>query len=1028
MAKNPSRQVNIFVNGRAVANNLLAIRKELRGLNSEINGMTKGSDEYNEKVKEIAQLKGHLTEHRKALRGMPSEWEKIQSRVKKLNEEIFGLAKDSEEYNKKVKELARLKGLLDDHKKRVGGVASSWDKIKTGVTRYIGFATAAFTADAIVGYGQELFGLGSEMEALARKAEIVFGEALPAVNQAAVDNANAMGLTISQYTDASAAIGDLLIPMGFQRKEAADMSTELVNLSGALSEWSAGQHSAEEVSKILGKALLGEREQLEQLGVLLREADVDARIAEKGLSGLTGKMLQQAKAAATLELITERSADAQAAYAANADLSIRKQAQLTAQLETSREQLAQALLPVFNRLLATVINVADGITGVTTSITNMIDPVKGAAAAFDEQSAKVATLENQLVPLLDRYDELTANTNRTEKEQKELEDVIKKIGEITPTAITQVDEYGKALGINAVASRELLEAEKARLKFVNEESISTTEKAIASMKRSRESLQSFIAAGEDGHNVKEFFQAVGLGLTGVTKDSEEGITRVNNEIARLTERIQGADAELKRLRGDDIPSEKDEGTGDPPVIHPTPEEIAAAKKRAEELQKEREAQAKAEEKRQEAEAKELERHLDRLRQITLDFAQKNRLENLEENERELEEIRIRFREQIDLAKQLETQGSTEALTLRLQLEEELQTALDQKREEQFQKQLDRIAEENAKEIEAELAAAEEKERLKTEAKEKIAEFVRESLSPEDEELAALEEQFDALVALAGIAEEGITKIVDEHERRRAEIRAKFDKEERKATIEQTKNLAQSFGGLSDAVGGFMDLIGDKEAESAKSAKVLAAIQIAAKTGQAIASGVASALSLPFPANIGAIATTVGVVLANFAQAKAILSEAPELPQKYKGGYFSVRGQEDKKTYRAQYIGTQPSGLLPSRPVVLASEAGPEYFVSHRDLRNPKVLNYVQAIDNIVGNRRAIPQFQEGGATAPLPATTAANTTDIPSANEELARMQIELLREISSKLDTIQAVFGDEAVVDIFQRFRILQDAAGGTL
>lgn len=306
------RQVSIFINGKEVANNVKSITAEKRKLNRELNHMTIGSKEYIETAAKIKQINGTLKEHRDGLRN----------------------------------------------------VESTWSKVRKGAINFAAVAGIGFTADVVVSYGKELFRLGTEMEVLGKKAATVFGQALPQVTEAAEQNANAMGLTTSQYTDAATAIGDLLIPMQFTREEAASISTELVDLSGALSEWTGGQKTAQEVTDILGKAILGEREQLKTLGISIQEADVKARLAEKGLSNLTGEMLQQAKAAATLELITEKSADAQTAFANNSDLSIRKQAELNAQLTDIKETIAQALIPVFSRLLdavAPVVDVAGGL-------------------------------------------------------------------------------------------------------------------------------------------------------------------------------------------------------------------------------------------------------------------------------------------------------------------------------------------------------------------------------------------------------------------------------------------------------------------------------------------------------------------------------------------------------------------------------------------------------------------------------------------------------------------------------------------
>ena len=64
-------------------------------------------------------------------------------------------------------------------------------------------------------------------------------------------------------------------------------------------------------------------------------------------------------------------------------------------------------------------------------------------------------------------------------------------------------------------------------------------------------------------------------------------------------------------------------------------------------------------------------------------------------------------------------------------------------------------------------------------------------------------------------------------------------------------------------------------KAAKKAKRWSALQIAANSGTAIAKGVASAMDVPWPANIGAIASVMAAVLAAIAQAKALAAESHE---------------------------------------------------------------------------------------------------------------------------------------------------------
>ena len=90
-------------------------------------------------------------------------------------------------------------------------------------------------------------------------------------------------------------------------------------------------------------------------------------------------------------------------------------------------------------------------------------------------------------------------------------------------------------------------------------------------------------------------------------------------------------------------------------------------------------------------------------------------------------------------------------------------------------------------------------------------------------------------------------------------------------ITQNKlNVAKS---VTNGIVGLMNALGEENKTFAKMSKVLALAQIAIDTGKAIAAGTAQAMSVPYPANLVAIATTVATVLANVATAISTVKSA-----------------------------------------------------------------------------------------------------------------------------------------------------------
>ncbi|PHN06937.1 coiled-coil domain-containing protein [Flavilitoribacter nigricans] len=959
------RQATIFINGKEVRNNITDITKAKRKLYNELRNLTEGTADYDARA-------AHLS-----------------------------------------KELKRLNGILDDKKQKLLGTSKAYDKLSAGASKFIGIAAAGFTIDAVIDYGKQLFNLGAQMEVLQKKAQTVFGSTLPQVTMAAEENAAAMGLTTQQYINAAAGIQDLLIPMKFQREEATGISLALTDLSGALSEWTGGQIKSADVSQILSKALLGEREELKQLGISIMETDVTARLAEKGLDKLTGTLLQQAKATATLELITEKSLDAQTAYAENADTLVRRQAEVSAKFSEVSEKMATALIPVFERLIDVADGVADVINVVTDTVVNLSDPIKNATSAFDEQAKRVNDLKMELNPLLDRYEDLTNKSDKTKEEQDELAKVIERIGILTPTAVTEIDQYGRALSINADASRDFLEAEKARLQFINQEAIVALEDQIGLLEDRQKILNETAKTGRGG-------------ILNIEYDPQT-LQAFRDDLRDVTKDLEGARAQLARLTGGDLPDAGTTGGTAPPVDLEAAAAQEEARKKAEDDRK------KAADKR----AKELEKNLQRLNDITAQFREDARLAELDEDEQALERLRQRYQKEIDLAIELEDKGVQQATAQRLELERLRDQAVSELLAEQLET---RINSQLEKELELEAAAdevriqAEEERRIEEQTRKlELEQQLKEEadavlLSSRELALQELDAHYQDLIRLAEQYGLDTNDITEAYRVKRLKTEQEFNKKEQQEIFQQQQArlavLQETFTAFGNLASSAFDLLISKEGEHVAAQKIATLAQIALDTASAISSLTANSEANPTnavtfgAAGIAQFIAGIARITTNIAKAKSVLSE---VPQRKDGGYMDVIGQDDGRQYHARYIGSPQSGMLPSHPVVLASEAGPEYFVSNKDLRNPQVLDYVRAIENIRLNR--IGQFQDGGFTTPVAAPTA------PAGPDPTQQAVLQAITQLNAILSNgVMAIIEDQVILEMERRKQKMRQAAGGPL
>lgn len=140
MANTYTRRINLYINGKEVANNISSVRKEMYKLTNEQSRMTIGSKEYMAHAAKIKQLKGIMNKHNADLRQTEKSW--------------FSLKKAADGFNKYF-------GMITAGLASFAGVAIS---IKSAVTEYAKFddklsdvmKTTGLTKDQVNSLNKEL--------------------------------------------------------------------------------------------------------------------------------------------------------------------------------------------------------------------------------------------------------------------------------------------------------------------------------------------------------------------------------------------------------------------------------------------------------------------------------------------------------------------------------------------------------------------------------------------------------------------------------------------------------------------------------------------------------------------------------------------------------------------------------------------------------------------------------------------------------------------------------------------------------
>lgn len=136
------------------------------------------------------------------------------------------------------------------------------------------------------------------------------------------------------------------------------------------------------------------------------------------------------------------------------------------------------------------------VAGFATGLEKIISGGEKASKVYDDQIKKVADLEVNMLPLIDRYKVLKTNTNLSAKEQEELTGILKTVQSALPGVVTEVDKYGNAIAINTNKIYAFIAAEKLKLKYMNKEAVAEIDEELEKQTKKVRDLQNKINQGD----------------------------------------------------------------------------------------------------------------------------------------------------------------------------------------------------------------------------------------------------------------------------------------------------------------------------------------------------------------------------------------------------------------------------------------------------------------------------------------------------------------------------------------------------
>lgn len=356
--------------------------------------------EAGDSVKELKTLERQLektegvfiesqTNIRKASKARQQLLKEEQQDLKQLraNSKAAFTTRDVEQYNKRIRESQKNVKTLETS---LGKSTKVTKFFNSELLKLAGTIGAAFAVERIIAFGKELLKNAVQLEAFRKRAETVFGDAVKFVREFAEQNAQSLGFSNTQFEGAAAAIGDLLVPLGFARDIAAEMSVEALKVGAALKEFTGDSRSAAEISQVVAKAFTGEVEGLKALGITVNRTTDEFRNFVKIKIRDEGATQLQAQALAIFETVQNSATDALMSFQENADSLSRVQSQLAANTATLTDNLADNLAPVFEIVLTLLVRLTGGFNDVNEELEEFNDLIPLTASEAEVLADNIA--------------------------------------------------------------------------------------------------------------------------------------------------------------------------------------------------------------------------------------------------------------------------------------------------------------------------------------------------------------------------------------------------------------------------------------------------------------------------------------------------------------------------------------------------------------------------------------------------------------------------------------------------------------
>lgn len=235
--------------------------------------------------------------------------EELAKKMYQTQGEIEHTRQNIEKYGKSLDDVTnKTKAQI----KKAEELGKKLDKVGSKISKAGKALTVGVTTPAVAA-GAAIYKYSSDLIEAENKTEVVFGNMTDSVKEWAKDSLNNFGMAKSTAYDAVSLFGDMATSMGLSRKQAADMSMSLVELSADLSSFQ--NKPIAQSQNALKSIFTGETETLKEFGIVMTETELKAYAMSEGFEKSYSEMSQAEKVQLRYQYVLDRSANAIGDYA-----------------------------------------------------------------------------------------------------------------------------------------------------------------------------------------------------------------------------------------------------------------------------------------------------------------------------------------------------------------------------------------------------------------------------------------------------------------------------------------------------------------------------------------------------------------------------------------------------------------------------------------------------------------------------------------------------------------------------------------